>query len=69
MTELVPEARAVFISLMVGAMSVGRSLGSFLGPRLPAGIEANSYVAAGLMVIALLVLWRFVTDPGDEVAD
>ena len=66
LTELVPEARAVYISLMVGAMSVGRSLGSFVGPRLPAGIEANSYLAMGLMVAALLILWRFVADPGDE---
>ncbi|MCB0009488.1 MAG: MFS transporter [Anaerolineales bacterium] len=68
LTELVPEARAVFISVMTGAMSLGRGLGSFIGPRLPAGIEANSYVAAALMIVALLILWRFVTDPGDAAA-
>ena len=68
-TELVPAARAVFISLMVGIMSVGRSLGSFLGPRLPEGIGPNSYLAAGLMVVAMFILWRYVTDPGEAASN
>ena len=68
-TELVPEARAVFISLMAGVMSVGRSLGSFIGPRLPDGIGPNSYVAAALMVVAMFILWRYVTDPGETASD
>lgn len=62
LTELVPSARGVVMSMSLGAMAAGRLIGSLLGPALwqQGGITANALVAATVMVLAVIVLWRFL---------
>lgn len=62
LTELVPSARGVVMSMSLGAMAAGRLIGSLLGPALwqQGGITANALVAATVMVLAVVVLWRFL---------
>ena len=54
MTELLPPARATLMAFNVAAMSLGRALGTFLGPRLyTLGFAA---VAAGAVLFNLIAL-------------
>jgi predicted MFS family arabinose efflux permease len=63
MTELVPEARATMMASNVGSHSVGRALGALIGPVLfGTGLVANGVVAAGLDLLALVVLLLFVRE-------
>ena len=63
MTELVPEARATMMASNVGSHSVGRALGALIGPVLfGIGLVANGVVAAGLDLLALVVLLLFVRE-------
>ncbi len=69
LTELVPEARGVVMSMSLGAMAAGRTLGSIIGPAvwLRTGMWGNSLIAAGAMLLAVVVLarWLHEADPGD----
>jgi predicted MFS family arabinose efflux permease len=57
MTELVPEARATFMSGYVASFSAGRALGAWLGPALFSyGLLANGLAAAGVYLLAIIVL-------------
>jgi predicted MFS family arabinose efflux permease len=61
MTELVPEARATFMSGLVASFSVGRALGDWLGPALFArGMLVNGMAALTIYLIGLVILLRFV---------
>jgi len=63
MTELAPEARGMLMGGNVGGQSAGRAIGAFLGPALfSGGLIANSTVAAGLDLLALGLLVRFVRE-------
>jgi predicted MFS family arabinose efflux permease len=63
MSELVPEARATMMAGNVGAHSAGRALGALLAPALfRFGLSLNVAVAAGLEVIALLILVAMVQE-------
>jgi predicted MFS family arabinose efflux permease len=54
MTEILPQARATLMACNVAALSLGRALGAFLGPRLyPLGFAA---VAAGAVLFNLIAL-------------
>jgi predicted MFS family arabinose efflux permease len=57
-SEVVPGARARYLSLTVLAMGIGRGAGAFFGPRLflAAGLAGPTLVAAGTNVAAALVL-------------
>jgi len=59
-TELVPEARASFLSLNVTAMVLGRMMGSITGgwlwQRQIGGITLQAFLGAGLSLAALLVM-------------
>jgi predicted MFS family arabinose efflux permease len=61
-TELVPQARAVVMSISIASMFVGRTLGSLIGPRIwaAAGIEVSGIVWAATMALAVVVLVRKV---------
>ncbi|MCC6905449.1 MAG: MFS transporter [Anaerolineae bacterium] len=61
-TELVPAARATFMGMVSASISIGRMLGTLLGPFLydTFGIWGNGLVAAVLNVIALVVLLAFI---------
>jgi len=57
MTELVPSARATLLAGNVAALSLGRMLGSLLGPVLfTFGLPANALAAALMNVIGLAAL-------------
>ena len=62
LTELVPDARGVVMSMTLGAMAAGRTIGSLTGPLIwdRAGVTGNSIVSAVMMILAVLVLWRWL---------
>jgi predicted MFS family arabinose efflux permease len=68
MSELVPGARATTLAANVGSHSAGRSLGALLGPALFAGGQLgggmlpNALAAAGIDLLALIVLLAFVRE-------
>lgn len=67
MTEQVPEARSTLMAANIGALSLGRSLGALAGaPLFAIGIQANALVAAGLNLIALLILLGYVSERGES---
>ncbi len=61
-TELSPNARAMYLTVLVTAVTLGRALLTPVAPALFAsGLLANCLVAAGLNLIAILVVWRYIT--------
>ncbi|MFN2104367.1 MAG: MFS transporter [Candidatus Promineifilaceae bacterium] len=62
MTELVPQARAVVMSIILAAMFAGRTLGSFLGPIVwnSFGFSAAGIIWAAVAGVAILILYRKV---------
>jgi len=68
MSELVPGARATVLAGNMGSHSAGRALGALLGPALYAGgllgggLFPNALAAAGLDVLALMILLAFVRE-------
>jgi predicted MFS family arabinose efflux permease len=68
LTQLVPSARTVVMSMILAAAAIGRSLGSLLGPFFweQGGLPRNTQVAAGLTIAAVFVLARWLHE-GVEV--
>lgn len=63
MTELVPTARATMMASNISSHALGRALGALLGPALFAlGFTANGLAAAGLNLLALLLLVLYVRE-------
>ncbi len=64
MTELVPNGRAVVMSMIIFAMSLGRTLGAFLGLLVweAAGFGSSATVWALIMGAAVFVLARWVRE-------
>ena len=64
MTELVPEARTVVMAMVLAFGALGRALGSIIGPLLwqMGGLRANGLLAALIMLIAVVVLARWVKE-------
>ncbi len=64
MTELVPSARTVVMSSILGASALGRALGAWMGPFLlnRYSFVANGVVAGVLMITAVFILWRWVKE-------
>jgi predicted MFS family arabinose efflux permease len=61
MTELVPAARATLMAGNAAAASAGRMLGALAGPFLfHGGLWANSALAAGLDLLAMVILLLFI---------
>jgi predicted MFS family arabinose efflux permease len=58
MTELVPSGRAIVMSMMIFAASLGRTLGAFLGLLVweAASPEWNGLIRALIMATAVLIL-------------
>jgi predicted MFS family arabinose efflux permease len=57
MTELLPGARATFLSGNLAAAAAGRAIGAMLGPLLyKYGILANSVAAAAIASVSLLIV-------------
>ncbi len=68
LTELVPSARGVVMSMSLGAMAAGRTIGSLIGPVVweRFGVAGNSAISAVMMLLAVLVLARWLRE-GKEV--
>ncbi len=64
LTELVPSARSVVMSVALGAGALGRALGSLIGPPVFAhgGFGSSGLVAAGVMLLAVLALALWVRE-------
>jgi predicted MFS family arabinose efflux permease len=64
LTELVPEARGLVMSAAVAGASLGRMAGSWVGPLIYArgGLRANGLVSAGIGILAVLVLARWLRE-------
>lgn len=61
-TELSPGARAMYLTLLMAAVTLGRALLTPVAPALFAsGLMANCLVAAGLNLIAIYVVLRYIT--------
>lgn len=70
MTELVPNHRAVVMSVVVAAMSVGRTVGAFTGPAVLelGGFVLSGVVSALVMGTAVFILARWIRE-GQVVVD
>jgi predicted MFS family arabinose efflux permease len=64
MTELVPDGRAVVMSMIIFAMSMGRTLGAFAGLLVwqMAGFEVSALIWAAVMGAAVFVLARWIRE-------
>lgn len=70
MTEVVPTARSVVLSVAFAAAGLGRMIGALLGPGIwqQFGLQGNTTVGALMMLLAILVLARWMHEPQDELA-
>ncbi|MDQ7025872.1 MAG: MFS transporter [Anaerolineae bacterium] len=60
-TELSPNARAMYMTLLVSAFTFGRAVFTPLAPLLfNYGLLANVLVAIGLNLVALVAVWKFI---------
>ena len=68
MTEVVPSARSVVLSMVLAAASLGRMAGALLGPVVwqAAGLAGNTLLAAIATLLAVLVLARWVREGNDD---
>ena len=64
LTELVPEARGAVMSMGFGAMAAGRTIGSLVGPAIWGrfGLPGNSVLSAAMMLLAVIVLIRWLRE-------
>ncbi|MEZ4515465.1 MAG: MFS transporter [Chloroflexota bacterium] len=70
LTELIPGARTAVMAMSLGAMAAGRTIGSIVGPFLweRMGITGNAVLAAIVMMLAVLVLARWLHEGQPEEA-
>jgi predicted MFS family arabinose efflux permease len=68
MTEIVPAARGVVMSIILAAGGLGRALGALLGPVIwtRGGFEVLGLVSAAIMLIALLILATSIREAGGQ---
>ncbi len=68
LTELAPSARGVVMAMSLGAMAGGRTIGSLIGPPVweRFGVAGNSVMAAAGMILAVVVLARWVREGQEE---
>ncbi len=61
-SELSPQSRAMYLTVLVTAITLGRALFTPVAPALYAsGLFANCLVAAGLNLLAFAVVWKFIS--------
>jgi len=65
-SEMAPHGRARYLSLTIVAMSIGRAIGAFAGPRLFAwaGLAGPAWAAAAANLVALVLLVALVREHG-----
>ena len=71
LTEIVPSSRGLVMSFVIAAGSLGRTLGSLLGPFLwsRGGLGLNAVVSALILGSAIFVLARWVHEARDETTE
>jgi predicted MFS family arabinose efflux permease len=63
MTELVPSSRATYMALNGAGHSLGRVIGSFVGPLMFAsGLAVNAVFAAVVNIVALVIFFLYVKE-------
>ena len=69
-TEVKPGARTRYLSWMIVAMAIGRSLGAIVGTPLSdlGGLWANAAVAAGANIVGVILLLTGVRESGHDQA-
>ena len=69
MTEVVPTARSVVLSVAFASAGLGRMIGALLGPVIwqEFGLRGNTLVGALMTLLAILVLARWVHEPQGEL--
>jgi predicted MFS family arabinose efflux permease len=61
-TELSPHSRAMYLTVLMTAVTLGRALLTPVAPALfTSGLLANCLVAAGFNLVAIFVVWRYIT--------
>ncbi len=61
-TELSPNSRAMYLTVVMTAVTLGRALLTPVAPVLFAsGLLANCLVAAAFNLVAIFVVWRYIT--------
>jgi len=61
-TELSPDSRAMYLTMLMTANTLGRALLTPVAPALfDFGLLANCLVAIGLNLVAIFVVWRYIT--------
>jgi predicted MFS family arabinose efflux permease len=70
MTELVPSARSVVMSVVLATGGLGRGVGALLGPAITqiGGFELLGVVAAVTMLIALSILFLWIREGTGELS-
>jgi predicted MFS family arabinose efflux permease len=68
MTEVVPTARSVVLSVAFASAGLGRMAGALIGPPIwqRFGLQGNTLVGASMMLVAIIVLALWVHEPRDE---
>jgi predicted MFS family arabinose efflux permease len=68
MTEVVPTARSVVLSVAFASAGLGRMIGALLGPAVwqQFGLQGNTMVGGMLMLLSILVLARWVHEAQGE---
>jgi predicted MFS family arabinose efflux permease len=68
MTELVPQARGIVLSVVLAAAGLGRGLGASIGPLLwsRGDLRLNGLVSFIIMVAAVIILALWVREAPDE---
>jgi predicted MFS family arabinose efflux permease len=66
MTEIVPDARGVVMSVVLATAGMGRALGALIGPVVWSnqGFEALLLISAALMLVAILILATSIHEAG-----
>jgi predicted MFS family arabinose efflux permease len=68
LTEIVPSARAMVMSIVLAAASLGRAIGAWIGPALwrEGALPASSIAAGICMLLAILVLALWIREGEPE---
>lgn len=71
LTELVPAARGIVMSVALAAGGVGRAMGALIGPRiwLQGGMEALGLTSAAMMIISMVILALWIREAADPKID
>lgn len=70
LSEIVPAARGAVMAIVLAAGALGRALGDIIGPKIweAGGLTGNGTTAAIIMLLAILILSRWIREGHDPSA-